>query len=220
MRSKRLLGSFSYKSHLEIRRQRAVFTAHSMPFDIKDAIGRTAGNRGRDSASVCPGLATGRIRACSTHPIGKDTIVIGAVIGRRRQTCFCVSRRLVVTDKIEPATRVDHHGVEGLVIQNEWEGRLTLCRTRRSDCRCRYSGTIASLRILLCIGKVHLRHGRDDLPRSRQRYWDRRFRFRLTMTDPSGATGEDASRFQRERRQPKKMYSSKKLLSSVFLFMR
>src|SRR5206468_13107933 len=52
---------------------------------------------------------------------------IRAVMGRRRQTGFCVPRRFVVTCKIEPPTGIDHYSVEGLVIQNERERQVDHC---------------------------------------------------------------------------------------------
>ena len=55
-------------------------------------------------------------------PQAKDCVVIGPNVRRRRQTVGDEAKiRLVHRHKVQPAVRVDVHGIEGLLIQRERE---------------------------------------------------------------------------------------------------
>ena len=51
---KALAGIVLIQAHFEIGRVRIVGKAHRVPLDVKDPIGRSAGNRGEDTAAVGP----------------------------------------------------------------------------------------------------------------------------------------------------------------------
>ena len=75
------------QADLEIHCLRGVEEKHSVPFDVEDAVRRSALDRGEDTAPVCPGGATGV--GCDGHqvlPYTEDGIVIRAYIRWRWQT--------------------------------------------------------------------------------------------------------------------------------------
>jgi hypothetical protein len=73
------------QTHFEVRCRRGIGKIHSVPFDIKDPVGRTALDRSEDTAAVGPGGAT-RVAYDGHHilPHTEDGEVIRALIGWRR----------------------------------------------------------------------------------------------------------------------------------------
>ena len=64
---KALVGMVLIQPHLEIPRLWGVLTVRHVPFDVKDAVWRSAGNRGEDAAPICPSRAT--LLTCTSTPL-------------------------------------------------------------------------------------------------------------------------------------------------------
>lgn len=135
------------QAHLEIHCVAVNGKADGVPLDVKDAVGRSARDRGENAAPVCPGGAAAQ--ACDGHqvmPQGEDGEVIRAPIDWGGQTAGDVTVRLVHAHKVQSPIGISVHAGENLTIQ--------LKRERESHRR------IAVITVIACIaGTRHDRIG-------------------------------------------------------------
>jgi len=112
--------------YLIILRCRFVGKEHRAPFDVKDTVRRTPGDRREHAA-----CSTGEIRASTQPQVGalilpqtEDCEVIRSNVGWRRKTRCNEATGFVWHDKVEAPVRADVHGDKRLVIQLEGNGRV------------------------------------------------------------------------------------------------
>lgn len=108
------------QAHLEIHRVAVNGKADGVPLDVKDAVRRSARDRGENAAPVCPcGTAAQSCVGQQVMPQGEDGEVIRAPIDRGRKAAGDVTVRLVHAHKVQPPIGIDVHGVKGLTVQLE-----------------------------------------------------------------------------------------------------
>ena len=84
---KPLVGIILVQARLKIRSLRVIGEIHCAPFNVEDAIRRSARHRSKDTASGCEGCTTlAHYVGAIVRPEREDRVVIGALIGRSWQT--------------------------------------------------------------------------------------------------------------------------------------
>jgi hypothetical protein len=104
------------QARLKIRRHSSIGEIHCAPFNVEDAIRRTARNRSKDAATASE-VRTTIADYIGAHvcPKRENGVVIRAYVWRSRQASRQVAKWLVDTHEVEPPIGVHVHSIKGLI---------------------------------------------------------------------------------------------------------